>query len=109
MLKYVLEENVLAKKDADDLLHARPVEVRIRTEEDMAEALAVRNMGISKPEYLALHEAEAQILETWIADGESYTSKTVQIHHSIPGVYKPREQPATNRSRSPVRLRSISR
>jgi hypothetical protein len=92
MIKYVLENNVLTSQDPNDR-YARVVEVRTRTQNDLAQAVADRNMGISKPEVLAMLEAQAEIIERWVADGDAVLTRTVHIHPTVPGVYKDGEHP----------------
>lgn len=92
MIKYVLENNILTQNDPNDR-YARVVEVRTRTEEDIAEAIAKRNLGISKPEVLAMSEARAEIIKDWIADGDAVLTRIVHIHPTVPGVYKDGEYP----------------
>jgi hypothetical protein len=93
MIKYVLENNILTAKDPNDR-YARVVEVRTRTQEDLAQAVADRNMGISKPEVLAMLEAQAEIIERWVSDGDAVLTRTVHIHPTVPGVYKDGEYPS---------------
>ncbi|MDR0700015.1 MAG: DUF4469 domain-containing protein [Tannerella sp.] len=93
MIKYVLENNILTQKEPNDR-YARVVEVRTRTQEDLAQAVADRNMGISKPEVLAMLEAQAEIIERWVSDGDAVLTRTVHIHPTVPGVYKEGEYPS---------------
>jgi hypothetical protein len=92
MIKYVLENNILTTKDLNDR-YARVVEVRTRTQDDLAQAIADRNMGISQPEVLAMLEAQAEIIKRWVSDGDAVLTRTVHIHPSVPGVYKDGEYP----------------
>jgi hypothetical protein len=51
MIDYVLENNLLTKDKPNDR-YARVVNQRSRTENDLADAIARRNIGISKAEAL---------------------------------------------------------
>ena len=92
MIDYVLENHLL-KKDRPGERYARAVNVRSYTEQDLAEAIAGRNMGISKPEALAMLEAIAEIEKEWLAAGNAVNLKTVHLRPSIPGMFREGEYP----------------
>jgi hypothetical protein len=92
MIDYVLEYNSLTKDKPNDR-RARVVNQRSYTEEELSAAIAGRNIGISKPEALAMLEAEAEIIHEWIAGGNSINLKTAHYHPSIPGAYEEGEYP----------------
>jgi hypothetical protein len=92
MIDYVLEDNLLTKKDANDRF-ARVVNVHSFTESDLAEAIARRNLGISKPEALAMLEAAAEIQMEWLSQGNGINMRLAHFHYAIPGVYKEGEYP----------------
>jgi hypothetical protein len=92
MIDYVLEENLLTQDKPNDR-RARVVNVHSYTEEDLAEAIAKRNIGISKPEALAMLEAASEIQLEWLASGDSINLRLVHFHPSIPGNYEEGEYP----------------
>jgi hypothetical protein len=91
MVDYVLENNRLTKTESNRL--ARVVNVRSKTENDLVEALANRNIGISKAEALAMLEAALEIELEWIADGYSVNLWQVHLHPTVPGTYEDGEYP----------------
>jgi hypothetical protein len=93
MVNYILEDNRL-KKSGREGRCARVVSTRSYTENDLAEAISKRNIGISKAEAVALLEAAAEIQLEWLADGNSVNLRLVRFHQSIPGVYVDNEYPA---------------
>jgi hypothetical protein len=92
MLEFVLQDHLLSVADTTDKV-ARPVNIRVRTDADMAEALAKRNIGISKPEALAALAAIGEITQEWVGNGEAYNGSLTHIHFSIPGVFRDSETP----------------
>jgi hypothetical protein len=87
MIDYVLESNPLTRDKPNDR-RARAVNVHSCTEEDLAEAISKRNMGISKPEALAMLAALTQIQMEWITAGHSINLSMAHFHPSIPGAYE---------------------
>jgi hypothetical protein len=92
MIDYVLEENLLTKDKPNDR-RARVVNVRSYTENDLAAAIAKRNIGISKPEALAMLEAAAEIQLDWLEAGHSINLRLAHFHPSIPGTFEEGEYP----------------
>lgn len=92
MSDYVLENNLLTKDKPNDR-YARVVNQHSYTEEDLAEAIARRNIGISKPEALAMLEAEAEIRLEWLKGGNNINRRLAHYHLSIPGTYEEGEYP----------------
>jgi hypothetical protein len=92
MVNYILEDNRL-KKSGREGRCARVVSTRPYTENDLAEAISERNIGISKPEAIALLEAVAEIQLEWLRAGNSINLRLVRFHQSIPGVYTEDEYP----------------
>jgi hypothetical protein len=92
MIEYVLEDNLLTEDKANDS-YARVVNVRSLTDNDLAEAIAERNLGISKPEVLAMLEACAQIQLKWLASGNAVNTQLAHFHYAIPGTYAEGEHP----------------
>jgi hypothetical protein len=92
MIEYVLEDNILTKKDPNDR-YARVVNVRSFSEEEIAEEIADSNVGISKAEALAMAETRARIILKRIARGDSANLRLLNMHFSIPGVFKEGEYP----------------
>jgi hypothetical protein len=92
MIDYVLENNLLTKDKPNDR-RARVVNQHSYTENDLAEAIARRNIGISKPEALAMLEAAAEIQLEWIAAGCSINLRLAHFHPSIPGTFEEGEYP----------------
>ncbi|MDR2691013.1 MAG: DUF4469 domain-containing protein [Dysgonamonadaceae bacterium] len=93
MIEYVLEDNILTKKDPNDR-YARVVNVRSFSEEEIAEEIADSNVGISKAEALAMAETRARIILKRIAHGESANLRLLNVHFGIPGVFKEGEYPS---------------
>jgi hypothetical protein len=91
-IDYTLKENLLTKGKPNDL-RAQVVNQRTHAESDLAEAIAKRNIGVSKPEALAILEARAEILMEWIADGDAVNLRLEHYHASIPGAYEEDEHP----------------
>jgi hypothetical protein len=92
MIDYVLEENRLTKDKPNDR-YARVVNVESMTENDLAEAITMRNLGISKPEALAMLEAVAEIQLGWLADGKAINTRLTHFHFTIPGALEEGEYP----------------
>jgi hypothetical protein len=92
MIDYVLEDNRLTQDDPNDR-YARVVNVHSFTENDLAEAIAKRNLGISKPEALAMLEAASEIQLEWLASGNAVNLKLAHYHYGIPGAFKEGEHP----------------
>jgi hypothetical protein len=92
MIDYVLENNPLTKENLNDR-RARVVNVHSYTEEDLAEAIAKRNMGISKPEALAMLAAATEIQMEWITSGNGINLRLAHFHPSIPGTFEEGEYP----------------
>ncbi|MDR1562112.1 MAG: DUF4469 domain-containing protein [Dysgonamonadaceae bacterium] len=92
-VRYVLEKNILSKDDEGDFI-AQVVDRRTFTEKDIAEEIAGRNIGISKPEALAMLEALAEIVKDRLGEGYSVNTQLVHFHHTIPGVYREGEFPS---------------
>ncbi|MDR1369123.1 MAG: DUF4469 domain-containing protein [Dysgonamonadaceae bacterium] len=92
MIDYVLENNHLTKEKPNDR-YARVVNVQSFTEADLAEAIARRNLGISKAEALAMLEAAAEIQLEWMALGHAINLRLIHIHPSVPGTYEDGEYP----------------
>ncbi|MDR0768295.1 MAG: DUF4469 domain-containing protein [Dysgonamonadaceae bacterium] len=90
-IDYVLANNPLTKNENERL--ARVVNQRTHTDSDLANALASRNIGVSKPEALALIEAITEILLEWIANGDAATLTLGHYHATIPGTFKDGEYP----------------
>jgi hypothetical protein len=91
MIDYVLKDNLLTEDPNDR--SAQVVNVRSYTEEDLAEAIAKRNIGISKAEALAMLEAEAEIKMDWISQGIAINLRLEHYHYAISGVYHEGEYP----------------
>jgi hypothetical protein len=91
MIDYVLEDNFLTPDENDR--RARVVNVRSYSEEDLAEAIARRNIGISKSEALAMLEAEADIQLEWISEGNAINRRLEHFHPAVPGAYREGEYP----------------
>ncbi|MDR2087233.1 MAG: DUF4469 domain-containing protein [Dysgonamonadaceae bacterium] len=92
MIDYVLEDLRLIKAKPGSR-YARAVNVRSLTDDDLADAIARRNLGISKAEALAMLEAAAEIQEEWIASGIAVNTRLAHYHFSIPGSYTEGEFP----------------
>jgi hypothetical protein len=92
MISYVLEDNPLTKDKVNDR-RARVVNVHSCTEEDLADAISKRNMGISKPEALAMLAALTEIQMEWIKEGYSINMRMAHFHPSIPGTFDEGEYP----------------
>jgi hypothetical protein len=92
MIDYVLEDNLLTPKEPNDR-RARVVNVHSYSESDLAEAIARRNIGISKAEALAMLEAASEIQLEWLAEGHSINLRLAHFHPSIPGAYEEGEYP----------------
>jgi hypothetical protein len=92
MIDYVLENNALTEEKPNDR-RARVVNTHSYREEDLAEAIARRNMGISKPEALAMLEAVAEIQLEWLSAGSAINLRLAHFHPSIPGTYEEGEFP----------------
>jgi hypothetical protein len=91
MIDYILDDNLLTEDPNDR--SARVVNTRSYTEEDLAEAIAKRNIGISKAEALAMLEAEAEIKIGWVGEGSAINMRLEHYHYAIPGVYHAGEYP----------------
>jgi hypothetical protein len=92
MIDYVLEPNLLTKEKPNDR-YARVVNVQSMTESDLAEAVAGRNIGISKAEALAMLEATSEIELEWLKAGHSVNLRLMHLHPAIPGNYEEGEYP----------------
>ncbi|MDR1335338.1 MAG: DUF4469 domain-containing protein [Tannerella sp.] len=92
MINYVLEENLLTPNKPNDRC-ARVVNVHSYSENDLAEAVARRNIGISKAEALAMLEATAEIKLQWLKEGHAINMRLAHYHPSIPGTYEEGEYP----------------
>jgi hypothetical protein len=92
VMDYVLENNLLTKDKPNDR-YARVVNQHSYTEEDLAAVIARRNIGISKPEALAMLEAASEIQLEWLAAGSSINLRLAHFHPSIPGSYEEGEYP----------------
>jgi hypothetical protein len=92
MIDYVLENNALTKEKPNDR-RARVVNQHSYTESDLADAIARRNMGISRPEALAMLEAASEIELEWLLSGSSINLRLAHFHPSIPGTYEEGEYP----------------
>jgi hypothetical protein len=92
MIDYVLEDNLLSPKEPNDR-RARAVNVQSRSEGDLAEAIARRNIGISKAEALAMLEAASEIQLEWLSEGHSINLRLAHFHPSIPGAFEEGEYP----------------
>jgi hypothetical protein len=92
MIDYVLENNLLTKDKPNDR-RARVVNVHSYSENDLAEAIARRNIGISKPEALAMLEAASEIQLEWLAAGNSINLRLAHFHPSIQGSFEEGEYP----------------
>jgi hypothetical protein len=91
MIEYVLSNNPLTKDENDRM--ARVVNQRTHTESDLADALARRNIGVSKPEALAILEARKEIIMEWLENGDAATLELEHFHAAIPGVFHDGEHP----------------
>jgi nucleoid DNA-binding protein len=91
MIDYVFTDTPLIKDPNDRI--ARVVNQRTHTDSDLADALANRNIGVSKPEALALIEAITEILLEWIANGDAATLTLGHYHATISGTFKDGEHP----------------
>jgi hypothetical protein len=69
------------------------VNQRSYTENDLAEDLVDSNIGISKPEALAMLEATAEHLLKRIKNGDSINLRLLHIHPAILGTYEQGEFP----------------
>lgn len=92
MIDYVFKKSHLVNSRLD-AQHARAVNVRSCTENDLADEIVRRNMGISKPEALALIEALTEIQLEWIAEGKALNLRMANFHYTIPGAYGEGEFP----------------
>jgi hypothetical protein len=92
MVNYVLENNPLTKDKLNDR-YARVVNVHSYTQNDLAEAISKRNLGISKAEALAMLEAAAEIQLEWLTAGNAVNLQLEHFHFGIPGSYKENEHP----------------
>jgi hypothetical protein len=92
MIDYVLEMNHLTKEKPNDR-YARVVNVQSKTEADLAEAIARRNLGISKAEALAMLEATAEIELEWMVEGHSINLRLMHAHPAVPGAFIEGEYP----------------
>jgi hypothetical protein len=84
--------NHLTKEKTNDR-YARVVNVLSKTEADLAEAIARRNLGISKAEALAMLEAAAEIELEWMAEGHSINLRLMHAHPTVPGAFIEGEYP----------------
>ncbi|MDR0768585.1 MAG: DUF4469 domain-containing protein [Dysgonamonadaceae bacterium] len=91
MIDYVLANNPLTK-DTNDRL-ARVVNQITHTDSDLANELVERNIGISKPEAVALIEAINEIVLKWIKEGDAVTLTLGHYRATIPGTFKDGEYP----------------
>jgi hypothetical protein len=91
MIDYVLEENRWKGKTDDR--YARVVNQRTYTDNDLADAIVLRNFGISKVEALAMIEAISEIQLQWIADGNAIKNRLAHYHAAITGSYGDGEYP----------------
>jgi hypothetical protein len=92
MVDYILKENPLTKDKPNDF-YAQVVNVRSHTEEDIANEVVDRNVGISKTEALAFLEIVAQVELKWIKNGDSIKRRLYHMHPTIPGSYEEGEYP----------------
>jgi hypothetical protein len=91
-MDYVMTNYGLTKDKPNDC-YARVVNVHSYTEEDVAEAIVRRNIGISKAEVLAMMQAVAEIELEWMEGGNSINSRLAHFHPTIPGGYGEGEYP----------------
>jgi hypothetical protein len=87
-----MEDNLLTPQEPSDR-RARVVNVHSYNETDLAEAIARQNIGISKPEALAMIEAMSEIQLGWIQSGNSINLRLAHFHPSIPGNFAEGEYP----------------
>jgi hypothetical protein len=92
MVEYVFKDNPLTSQDPNDRI-ALVVNGRSHSASDLAEAIAKRNIGISKVEALAILEAATEIQLEWLAEGCSINTRLAHFHPSIPGTYREGEFP----------------
>jgi hypothetical protein len=92
MIDYTLTENLLTKDKPNDR-RAQVVNQRTHTESDLADAIAHRNIGVSKPEALAILEARSEIISEWLEAGDAATLNLEHYHAAIPGSYEEGEYP----------------
>jgi hypothetical protein len=92
MVDYVLENYSLSKENLNDR-RARVVNQHSYTESDLADAIVRRNMGISRPEALAMLEALSEIQLEWLRAGNSVNLRLVHVRPSVPGTYEEGEYP----------------
>jgi hypothetical protein len=91
MIDYILEDNPLTEDPNDRT--ARVVNTQPYNEEDLADAIAKRNIGISKSETLAVLEAAADIKKEWIEHGDTINLRLEHYHYTIPGAYREGDYP----------------
>jgi hypothetical protein len=92
MVDYILKPNPLINNGLSER-YARVVHRHAYSENDLAEAIANRNMGISKAEALAMLEAQAEIQSQWLIDGCAINMQLMHIHPAIRGSYSDGELP----------------
>jgi hypothetical protein len=92
MVDYVMEDNLLTPQEPNDR-YARVVNTRSYSENELAEAIAKHNIGISKAEALAMLEASAEIQLGWLAEGFSINMRLAHFHPAIPGKFLEGEYP----------------
>jgi hypothetical protein len=91
-LDYTFAKNHLTKKDPNDR-YARVVNPQSTTEEEYADRLAARNLGISKPQALSTIEALWELVLEDIEQGINPKLRLFDIHLTIPGVYQEGDHP----------------
>jgi hypothetical protein len=92
MITYVLDENHFPNEKPNER-YARVVNSKSFTESDVADAIAKRQVGISKAEALATLEITYEIIREWIAGGYSINMRTAHYHFSIQGTFAEGEHP----------------
>ncbi|MDR1562625.1 MAG: DUF4469 domain-containing protein [Dysgonamonadaceae bacterium] len=93
VIKYIMRVNSL-RNDPKKKYSAQVVNQKIFNEEDLAESIASRNYGISKPMAMAVEVARNEILLDWMRNGFSYSSSIENLHPTIPGLFEDGEYPA---------------
>jgi hypothetical protein len=90
-IDYVLANNPLTKDENDR--YARVVNQITHTDSDLANELVERNIGISKPEAVAVIEAINEIVLKWLTEGDAVTLTLGHYRATIPGTFKDGEYP----------------
>jgi hypothetical protein len=93
MINYYLRLNPLTKDDKNDF-QAQVINQETYTENDLANDLVEYNLGISKPQALAMLEAVNEILNRQFKKGRNVSLQSVNFRFTIPGAYQEKELPA---------------